>query len=91
MRGKKKLSGRGILVKLILAMMLLSIMSVAIILAVALNEQKQIMERNLIEENERLAEVAARSIEADYITRRHCHLKRCIRSMLQKMFYSGGL
>ena len=69
MRGKKKLSGRGILVKLILAMMLLSIMSVAIILAVALNEQKQIMERNLIEENERLAEVAARSIEADYITR----------------------
>ena len=67
MRGKKKLSGRGILVKLILAMMLLSIISMVIILGVALNEQKQIMERNLIEENERLAGVAARSIEAGYI------------------------
>ena len=67
MRGKKKLIGSGILVKLILVMMLLSIISVAIILGVALNEQKQIMESNLIEENKRLAEVAARSIEAGYI------------------------
>jgi len=66
MRGKKELSGRGILVKLVAAMILLSIISVAIILTVALNEQKQIMENNLIEENKRLAEVAARSIEAGY-------------------------
>jgi PAS domain S-box-containing protein len=66
MRGKKELSGRGILVKLVAAMILLSIISVAIILTVALNEQKQIMETNLIEENKRLAEVAARSIEAGY-------------------------
>ena len=48
-------------------MMFLSIISVAIILGVALNEQKQVIESNLIEENERLAEVAARSIEAGYI------------------------
>ena len=61
---KKK---KGILVKLIVAMMFLSIISVAIILSVALNEQKQVIESNLIEENERLAEVAARSIEAGYI------------------------
>lgn len=67
MHGKKELSGRGILVKLILVMMLLSIISVAIILGVALNEQKQIMESNLIKGNEKLAEVAARSIEAGYI------------------------
>ena len=67
MRGKKKLIGRGILVKLTLAMMLLSIISVAIILTVALNEQKQVMESNLIEENKRLVAVAARSIEAGYI------------------------
>jgi len=33
---------------------------------VVLNEQKQIMEKNLIEENKRLAEVTARSIEAGY-------------------------
>jgi hypothetical protein len=58
---------KGILVKLIVAMMFLSIISVAIILGVALNEQKQVIESNLIEENERLAEVAARSIEAGYI------------------------
>lgn len=68
MRGEKKIIGRGILVKLVAAMMLLSIISVAIILSVALNEQKQIMENNLIEENKRLAEVAARSIEAGYAT-----------------------
>ena len=66
MRRKKELSGRGILVKLVAAMILLSIISVAIILTVALNEQKQIMEKNLIEENKRLAEVVARSIEAGY-------------------------
>ena len=68
MRRKKELSGRGILVKLVAAMILLSIISVAIILTVALNEQKQIMEKNLIEENKRLAEVTARSIEAGYAT-----------------------
>lgn len=68
MRRKKELSGRGILVKLVSAMILLSIISVAIILTVALNEQKQIMENNLIEENKRLAEVTARSIEAGYAT-----------------------
>ena len=68
MRRKKELSGRGILVKLVSAMILLSIISVAIILTVALNEQKQIMEKNLIEENKRLAEVVARSIEAGYAT-----------------------
>jgi PAS domain S-box-containing protein len=68
MRGEKKLIGRGILVKLVAAMMLLSVISVAIILSVALNEQKQIIENNLIEENKRLAEVAARSIEAGYAT-----------------------
>jgi PAS domain S-box-containing protein len=66
MRGEKKLIGRGILVKLVAAMLLLSIISAAIVLSVALNEQKQIMENNLIEENKRLAEVAARSIEAGY-------------------------
>ena len=66
MRGEKKLIGRGILVKLVAAMILLSIISAAILLSVALNEQKQIMENNLIEENKRLAEVAARSIEAGY-------------------------
>ncbi len=68
MRRKKELSGRGILVKLVSAMILLSIISVAIILTVVLNEQKQIMENNLIEENKRLAEVVARSIEAGYAT-----------------------
>jgi len=67
MHGEKKLIGRGILVKLVAAMILLSIISVAIILTVALNEQKQIMENNLIEENKRLAAVAARSIEAGYV------------------------
>jgi PAS domain S-box-containing protein len=67
MRGKKELGGRSILAKLMVAMMLLSIISVAIILSVALNEQKQIIESNLIEENKRLAEVAARSFEAGYI------------------------
>ncbi|MEA2053477.1 MAG: hypothetical protein U9O90_11810 [Euryarchaeota archaeon] len=66
MRGKKEQSGRGIFVKLGSAMILLSIISVAIILTVVLNEQKQIMENNLIEGNKRLAEVAARSIEAGY-------------------------
>jgi PAS domain S-box-containing protein len=66
MRGKKELSGISILVKLVAAMILLSIISVAILLSVALNEQKQIMETNLVEENKRLAEVAARSIEAGY-------------------------
>jgi PAS domain S-box-containing protein len=66
MRGKKELSGMSILVKLVAAMILLSIISVTINLSVALNEQKQIMETNLIEENKRLAEVAARSIEAGY-------------------------
>ncbi len=68
MRRKKELSGRGILVKLVSAMILLSIISVAIILTVVLNEQKQIMENNLIEENKRLAEVVARSVEAGYAT-----------------------
>nr|CBH38046.1 hypothetical protein, HAMP domain family and PAS fold family [uncultured archaeon] len=68
MRGKKELSGRGRLVKLVSAMILLSIISVAIILTVVLNEQKQIMENNLIEENKRLAEVVARNIEAGYAT-----------------------
>jgi len=70
MRAKKEVSrrSRSILVKLILAMMLLSIISVAIILSVALNEQRQIIESNLIEENKRVTEVAARSIEAGYIT-----------------------
>ena len=67
MRDKKELGGRSILAKLMVAMMLLSIISVAIILSVALNEQKQIIESNLIKENKRLAEVAARSIEAGYI------------------------
>jgi PAS domain S-box-containing protein len=66
MRGEEKLIGRGILVKLVAAMIFLSIISAAIVLSVALNEQKQIMENNLIEENKRLAEVAARSIEAGY-------------------------
>ena len=66
MRGEEKLIGRGILVKLVAAMIFLSIISAAIVLSVALNEQKQIMETNLIEENKRLAEVAARSIEAGY-------------------------
>ncbi|NOR78839.1 MAG: HAMP domain-containing protein [Methanophagales archaeon] len=33
-----------------------------------LNEQKQIIEKNLIEENKQLAEVTARSIEAGYAT-----------------------
>ncbi len=51
MLSKKDLSGRSIFLKL----------------AVALNEQKQVMENNLIEANRRLGEVAARSIEADYI------------------------
>ena len=68
MRGKKEQSGRGIFVKLVAAMILLSIISVGIILTVVLNEQKQIMENNLIEENKRLAEVVARSIEAGYAT-----------------------
>ena len=67
MRDKKELGGRSILAKLMVAMMLLSIISVAIILSVALNEQKQIIESNLIKENKRLAEVAARSIEAGYL------------------------
>jgi len=68
MRRKKELSGISILVKLIVAMILLSIISAGIILSVALNEQKQIMEKDLIEENKRLAEVTARSIEAGYAT-----------------------
>ena len=68
MRAKKKLSGIGIFGKLILAMMFLSIISAVIILSVAINEQKRILESNLIEEHERLASVAARSIEAGYIT-----------------------
>ncbi|MFZ2071950.1 MAG: PAS domain S-box protein [Halobacteriota archaeon] len=67
MRAKKKVIGRGILIKLVGAMMFLPIISVAILLSVALHGQKQQMESNLIEENKRLAEVAARSIEAGYI------------------------
>ncbi len=67
MRGKKELTGKSILVKLTVAMILLSLISVTIILTVALNEQKQVMENNLIEDNKRIAEVAARSIEAGYI------------------------
>lgn len=55
------------MVKLVLMMLLLSIISGAIILGVALNEQRQNMEKQLIEENKRLAEVAARSIEAGYV------------------------
>ncbi len=66
--GKKELPGSSIFLKLAVAMILLSLISVAIILTVALKEQKRVMENNLIEANRRLAEVTARSIEAGYIT-----------------------
>jgi len=52
------------LAKLTLTMILLSVVSGAIILGVALNEQKGMMEKNLIEENKHLSFVGARSIEA---------------------------
>ena len=62
------LSGRkSILVKLVLIMLLISIISGGIVLGVALNEQRQSLENNLIEENKRLAQVAARSIETGYV------------------------
>jgi PAS domain S-box-containing protein len=48
-------------------MLFLSVVSGGIILGIALNEQKGNMETTLIQENKRLAEVAARSIEAGYI------------------------
>ncbi len=57
--GRKK-----ILVRLTMMMILLSVVSGAIILGVALNEQKKKMEKNLIEDNKQLSFVAAKSIEA---------------------------
>ena len=60
----KKPGRKKILVRLTLMMILLSVISGAIILGVILNEQKELMEKNLIEENEHLSFVAARSIEA---------------------------
>ncbi|MGB2728202.1 MAG: PAS domain S-box protein [Halobacteriota archaeon] len=63
----KQRKGKSILVKLVLIMMLLSITSGAIILGVALNEQRQNMEDHIIEDHAWLAQVAARSIEAGYV------------------------
>jgi PAS domain S-box-containing protein len=60
----KKSSRKKILVRLTLMMIFLSIISGAIILGVALNEQKKMMKKNLIEDNKHLSFVAARSIEA---------------------------
>jgi len=60
----KKPGRKKILVRLTLMMILLSVISGTIILGVALNEQKKMMEKNLIEDNKQLSFVAARSIEA---------------------------
>ncbi len=61
---RKKAGRKKILVRLTLMMILLSVISGAIILGVALNGQKKMMETNLIEDNKQLSFVAARSIEA---------------------------
>ena len=61
------LGRKSILVKLVLIMLFLSVVSGGIILGIALNEQRGNMGNTLILENKRLAEVAARSIEAGYV------------------------
>ena len=65
--GEKSIGGKSIFVKLFLSSLLLSTILGTIILSVVLSEKRQSIEDNLIQENERLAQVAARSIESGYI------------------------